>query len=151
MYKCFFIGHRFVPEKIEPLLCQAIHKHITEYGVTEFYVGHYGKFDHMVIRALRKMKELHPQIKNFLLLAYHPTVQPIKKPKGFESTLFIEGQESVPPRFAIARLNRQMIKEADYLISYVQYITDGSYKLLEYAKTRAEKGKPIITNLAAPL
>ena len=39
---CFFIGHREAGPEILPALEAAIEKHISEYGVTEFIVGHYG-------------------------------------------------------------------------------------------------------------
>ena len=34
--RCFFIGHRETSEEIYPALYEAVEKHITEYGVTEF-------------------------------------------------------------------------------------------------------------------
>ena len=47
MKSCFFIGHRNAPETLRPLLDAAIERHISEYGVTEFVAGHYGRFDYM--------------------------------------------------------------------------------------------------------
>lgn len=147
MSKCFFIGHRDTPSEVKPLLLDVINRHITEYGVTQFYVGHNGAFDRMVADTLCQAKKNYPYIENYLLLAYHPAIRNIDKPDGFTSTIFIEGQEKVPPRFAITRLNQQIIREADYLICYVRYITGGSHKLLDFAKARAEKGKLVISNL----
>lgn len=43
MKTCFFIGHRETGERILPALAQEIERHVTEYGVTEFVVGHYGR------------------------------------------------------------------------------------------------------------
>ena len=37
---CYFIGHREAGKDVFPLLVEAVEKHITEYGVTDFYVGH---------------------------------------------------------------------------------------------------------------
>ena len=145
---CFFIGHRDSPEVVKPLLLDHIQKHIIEYGVTKFYVGHYGQFDAMVISALSDMKKRYPHIENSLLLAYHPAVRSVTKPDGFDDTLLIDGQEKAPPRFAITRLNRQMINDVDYLIAYVRVVTDGSHKLFDTAKAKAKKGKLVITNLA---
>ena len=45
MKSCFFIGHRNAPETLLPLLASAVERHITEYGVDDFVVGHYGRFD----------------------------------------------------------------------------------------------------------
>ena len=41
MSTCFFIGHRETSERVLPALIQEVERHITEYGVTEFVVGHY--------------------------------------------------------------------------------------------------------------
>lgn len=53
---CFFIGHRDTPESIQPQLDAAVERHIVEYGVTDFVVGHYGAFDRMAARAVRESK-----------------------------------------------------------------------------------------------
>lgn len=42
MSTCFFIGHRETSDSIFPALVQAVERHVTEYGVTEFIVGHMG-------------------------------------------------------------------------------------------------------------
>ena len=44
MPTCFFLGSRHANSSLSPLLDEAIERHIVEYGVTEFVVGHYGKF-----------------------------------------------------------------------------------------------------------
>ena len=53
---CFFIGHRDAPEDIYAKLREAVADHITEHGVTDFVVGHYGRFDSMAARAVREEK-----------------------------------------------------------------------------------------------
>jgi len=137
--------------EVKPLLLEAIERHITEYGVTDFYVGHYGAFDSMVAKALCEMKNRHPHIKNYLLLAYHPAVRKIDLPKGFDSTILLDGQENSSPRYAITNLNKRIVREVDYLIAYVRYITDGSHNLLNYAMIKEKNGQLIITNLADTL
>lgn len=76
MSTCFFIGHRETSDSIFPALLQAVKRHITEYGVTEFVVGHYGNFDRLAARAVLHAKERHPQVTLFLLLPYHPADRP---------------------------------------------------------------------------
>ena len=44
---CFFIGHRDANVNIYPSLLSEVERHVTEYGVTDFFVGHYGSFDRM--------------------------------------------------------------------------------------------------------
>ena len=148
---CFFIGHRDSPAEIKPLLLQAIEKHITEYGVSDFYVGHHGNFDGYVAAALCEMKKRYPHIKAYLSLAYHPSIQKVDLPKGFDSTIYLEGQENSPPRYAITNRNKQMVRDVGYLIAYSRYITDGSHNLLNYAKAKEKKGQLVITNLADEL
>ena len=53
---CFFIGHRNAPEALRTLLEKAVERHITECEVTEFVVGHYGRFDYMAAGAVRAAK-----------------------------------------------------------------------------------------------
>ena len=59
MKTCFFIGHRETGERILPALAQEIERHVTEYGVTEFVVGHYGGFDRLAASAVREAKKRH--------------------------------------------------------------------------------------------
>ena len=146
--KCYFIGHRDAREDIRQLLHDTIHKHIIEYGVTEFYVGSHGRFDSMTAGALVEMKKKHPHIMIYVVLAYHPALRKVNIPDGFDGSYFPEGQERSSMRYAIPRLNRRMVREADYLIAYVWKITDGSYNLMHYARTQEKKGQLTITNLA---
>ena len=88
MSTCFFIGHRETSDSIFPALVQAVERHVTEYGVTEFIVGHYGNFDRLAARAVLKAKEHHPQVTLFLLLPYHPADRPTPAPKGFDGTFY---------------------------------------------------------------
>jgi len=148
---CFFIGHRDATETVIPLLFETIEKHITEYGVSVFYVGHYGAFDGMVARALVEMKKRYPHISAHLVLAYHPAVRKIDVPAGLDGSVLWEGQEKSPPRHAIVNLNKRMVREVDYLIAFSWKITDGSHNLLDYAMIKEKKGRLIITNLADKL
>lgn len=60
MKSCFFIGHREASTELLPALAEAVEKHITEYGVTEFIVGNYGGFDRISARAVIEAKKRHP-------------------------------------------------------------------------------------------
>ena len=42
---CFFIGHHDTGAGIYPMLLAEVERHIRQYNVTEFFVGHYGRFD----------------------------------------------------------------------------------------------------------
>lgn len=140
---CFFIGHREAGPEILPALEDAIEKHISEYGVTEFIVGHYGGFDRLAARALVSAKKHHPEIRLLMLIPYHPVERPIETPPGFDGTFYPPGMETIPHRFAITQANRYMISQADYLISYVWHPASNARNLLDYAR----KKSICITNL----
>lgn len=134
---CFFIGHREAGPEILPALEDAIEKHISEYGVTEFIAGHYGGFDRLAARALVSAKKRHPDVKLLMLIPYHPAEHPVETPPGFDGTFYPPGMESAPRRFAIVRANRYMIDRSDYLISYVWHPASNARNLLDYARKKA--------------
>ena len=112
---CFFVGHRDAPEAVRPLLAEAVERHIIEYSVTDFIVGHYGRFDAMAAGTVRRSKERHPEVTLTLLLPYYP---PTGDTNDYDSTYFPLGLENVPKPFAIVRANEHMIRSSDYLICY---------------------------------
>lgn len=102
MSTCFFIGHREAPDSLLSPLSAEIERHITEYGVTEFVVGRYGRFDALAAKCVKAAKKLHPEVTLTLLLPYHPYDRPTPTPPGFDGTFYPPGMETVPKRAAIA-------------------------------------------------
>ena len=149
MKSCFFVGHRDAPERIMPLLQEAVERHIAEYGVTEFIVGNYGAFDRMAARAVIRAKERYPGITLLMLLPYHPADHPTEAPPGFDSTYYPQGLERTPRRYAIIRANRYIVDHTDYLIAYAWQAGSNAKKLVEYANGRETKGLIMIENLAS--
>lgn len=147
MKSCFFIGHRNANDEIYSSLAEVVEKHITEHGVTEFIVGHYGRFDSMAARVVIEAKKKYPNIKLLLLLPYHPAERQIKKPEGFDDTYHPMGMENVLRRFAIVRANRYMIDNVDYLISYAWHPASNARELTEYAPRREQRGELKVTVL----
>jgi len=145
---CYFIGHHTAPNDIQERLLEAIERHITEYGVSEFIVGRYGAFDRMVQSALVKAKKRYPDIILRLLIAYHPAEQPIIPPRGFEGTYYPPELESVPRRCAIIRANQFMIKSVDYLICYDKGYVGNTRELVTIAQGQEKEGLIHIENLA---
>lgn len=96
MKTCFFIGHAEADERILPALRLAIERHITQLGVTNFTVGHYGGFDRLAARAVIDAKRQHPKISLTLLLPYHPAERPVKTPPGFDGAFYPPGMEWIP-------------------------------------------------------
>lgn len=131
---CCFFGHREVTHNIRPKLTAIIERLITEEGVTEFYVGNQGQFDSTVYSVLKELKAKFPQIRYTVVLAYMPD-EHIKEVYG-EDTLFPDGLETVPKRFAISKRNDWMIEQSGYAVCYVHKITGGAAKFREKAKKR---------------
>ena len=142
---CFFIGHREASEEIYPVLYGAVKRHIAEYGVTEFIVGHYGGFDRLAASAVKEAKRFCPEVKLTLLLPYHPAERPFPIPDGFDGTFYPPGMERVPRKAAIIRANRYAVDHVDYLIAYVRHPASNARNLLAYAY---RAGKTRITNLS---
>lgn len=136
MKSCFFIGHREAPATLLPVLIQSVEKHISEYGVTEFFVGGYGNFDHLAAKAVISLKQQYPQITLSLLIPYHPAERPIETPPGFDNTYYPPKMEKVPRRLAIVRANRHMVDHVDYLIAYVWHPASNARNLVAYAEKR---------------
>ena len=145
---CFFIGHREAGKDVYPLLVEAVEKHITEYGVTYFYVGHYGGFDRLAAQAAADAKERHPEIRLTLVLPYHPAIRPINTPKGFDGTFYPWEDEKIPKRLAIIKTNQRMVDACDYLITYAYHFLGGTGQIVEYARKREKKEQIHVENLA---
>ena len=145
MKTCFFIGHRDAPEALRPLLSDAVERHITQCGVTEFIVGHYGRFDAMAASAVRAAKQQHPEISLVLLIPYYPYPNDTD---GFDATFYPPGMETVPKPFAIVRTNEYMIRSAAYLLCYDRGQIGKTRDFVGLARQRERKGLIHSENLA---
>ena len=144
---CFFIGHREAPDSLLPTLDAEVERHITEYGVTDFVVGRYGRFDGMAAHCVKAAKKRHPEVTLNLLLPYHPYDRPTPTPPGFDGTFYPLGMETVPKRAAIIRANRYMVEHSDYLIAYVWHPASNARDLVEYAQRYEKLGRMKVTLL----
>ena len=146
MSTCFFIGHREVPETLMGELTAEVKRHIIEYGVTDFVVGRYGRFDALAAKCVKASKKFHPEVTLTLLLPYHPYDRPTPTSPGFDGTFYPPGMETVPKRAAIVRANRYMVEHSEDLIAYVWH--SGNVRdLVEYARKREKQGRIRITLL----
>ena len=144
---CFFIGHRDTNAEIYPSLLAEVERHVTEYGVTDFFVGQYGSFDRMATKAVKEVKERYPEVRLMLVLPYHPAIRPIETPKGFDGTYYPWEDERIPKRLAIIKTNQRMVDTCDYLIAYAFHFLGGSGQIVEYARKREAKELIRVTNL----
>lgn len=148
MKSCFFIGHHDAKAEVYPALRAEVERHITEYGVTTFFVGYYGSFDHMAAQAVKEAKTHHPEVQLMMVLPYHPAIRPIEKPDGYDSTYYPWEGERVPKLLAIVKTNQRMVNDCDYLIAYAWHYLGGSGQIVEYARKREARGLISVTNLA---
>lgn len=144
--RCFLFGHRVITEPIEDSLEKAIDRSIVEFQITKFMVGNYGEFDKLCARKLQKAKEKYPHIHIYSALAYYPEKNKWKSPEKFDGFYFPDGQERVPPKAAIPKLNSYLVDTSDLIICYVSYISNGAYSVLRYAQKKSKR-KPFIINL----
>ena len=141
MPACTFFGHRNCPETTRPKLRETLIDLITNHGVDMFYVGHQGQFDTYVHIELKKLKQEYPQINYAVVLAYMPG----KKTEydDYSDTMLPEGIESVHPRYAISWRNNWMLKQSDYVVTYITHFYGGAAKYAD----RASRTNVTIINL----
>ena len=139
MSVCTFFGHRDCSGLDEDVLAGSIEALIQQ-GVDEFLVGHQGLFDGMVLSCLKKRKEVYRHISFSVVLAYLPTQKPAEDLyQG--CSIYPEGVEIGPPKFAIERRNKWMIDQAAFCLCYIDHTWGGAYK---FAKQAKRKGLTVI-------
>lgn len=142
MCVCTFFGHKDCPDSIRERLRETLIELIIEYHVDMFYVGNQGQFDAIVQGTLRELKKEHPQINYAVVLAYMPGKQ--NKLDIYSDTMLPEGIESVHPRYAIPWRNDWMLRQSDYVVTYITHFWGGA---AQYAVKAVRQGK-IVSNLA---
>ena len=142
MASCTFFGHRESPDSIKPQLKKVLNEFINNHNVDMFYVGNQGQFDAIVRGVLRELKKEYPQINYAVLLAYIPGKQ--NEYDDYSDTMLPEGIENVHPRYAISWRNNWMLRQSDYVVTYITHAWGGA---AQYAAKAARQGKNVI-NLA---
>ncbi len=137
---CTFFGHRDAPQNIKAKLENQIRLLINN-GVKQFLVGNNGFFDFLVQAVLEDISKVHSNINYSIVLSR------INEQAAFGNqnlTLFPEGLENVPPRFAICKRNNWLIANSDIAIVYTINKHSNAYK---WTKKALSKGMTVI-NLA---
>lgn len=128
---CTFFGHKDTPKEIEPTLRSTLIDLIENKNVNAFYVGNNGNFDTMVRHQLEDLSKTYP-ITYSVVLAYLPTEK--NKYDNLTDTIYPEGLETVPKRFAISWRNKWMIQQADIIVTYVTHSFGGAVQFKELAE-----------------
>ena len=141
---CTFFGHRDAPKEIEPTLRSTLLELIENNGVDLFYVGNQGGFDTMVCRVLQELSADY-SFQFYVVLAYMPLKERAVSWANSSLTLFPEGIETVPKRFAITYRNKWMIRQSDFVVTYVTHdIGSGAAQF----KRMAEKSNKTVVNIS---
>ena len=139
MAVCTFFGHRECPDTIKPRLREILVDLIANHGVDIFYVGNQGRFDAIVRSMLRELQKEYPQVDYAVVLAYMPGER--NDYDDYSDTMLPEGIESVHPRYAISWRNNWMLKESDYVVTYITHSWGGAAQYVAKAK---KQGKTVI-------
>ncbi len=145
--RCTFAGHSEIHNSnlIEEIGTTA-KELIIEYGVNEFWVGHYGDFDHYSAKAIRELKQEH-DIELVLVIPYlTKEIEEYKEEyyRNFDAVIMADIPEKTPKKLKIIKANQYMVNKSEFLICYVKNSRGGAAKTLEYAKQKKKK----IYNLA---
>ena len=132
MPACTFFGHRDCPDDIKPRLCEVLVDLIENHSVDMFYVGNHGRFDAIVRGVLQDLQREYPQINYAVVLAYMPGKQ--TEYDDFSDTMLPEGIEAVHPRYAISWRNNWMLKQSDYVVTYITHSWGGAAQYAAIAK-----------------
>lgn len=132
MATCTLFGHRECPDSIKTQLREVLIDLITNHDVDMFYVGNQGRFDAIVRSVLRKLKKEYPQINYAVVLAYMPGRQ--MDYDDYSDTMLPEGIESVHPRYAISWRNNWMLRQSDYVVTYITHSWGGASHFAESAR-----------------
>lgn len=139
MPACTFFGHRDCPDTIKLKLKETLVDLITNHDADIFYVGHQGQFDAHVRSVLRGLKKEYPHIQYAVVLAYMPGKQ--NEYDDYSDTVLPEGIESVYPHYAISWRNNWMLKQSDYVVTYITHTWGGA---AQYAKKASNSGKFVV-------
>lgn len=135
MAACTFLGHKDCPDTVRDNLEEVIKELITDYGVEMFYVGNQGRFDALVRSVLQELKEEYPQIDYAVVLAYMPCNQD----EDAVDTMLPEGIEFVHPRYAISWRNNWMLRQSDYVVTYITHSWGGAVKFADKARKQDKR------------
>ena len=143
MPACTFFGHRDCPSSIKSKLRKVLIDLIESHAVDMFYVGQQGAFDSMVRSVLKELVLLYPHINYAVVLERMPPKRDEFDTRDYSDTMLPEGIETVHPRFAISWRNKWMIKQSDYVVTYVTHSWGGAAQFAELA----EKQKKTVINV----
>ena len=147
MAVCTFFGHHDCPGSVREKLYETISDLIENHGVSMFYVGNHGSFDAIVRSTLRDFQRKYPQIQYAVVLSYLPGKKSEFSYDDYSDTMLPEGIENVPRRFAITWRNKWMIKQSDYVVTYITHSWGGAAQFAEMSKRQKKNVINLLTKI----
>lgn len=115
-----------------------VYKYCTQNRILE-----QGAFDSMIRSVLKELVLLYPHINYAVVLERMPPKGDEFDTRDYSDTMLPEGVEKVHPRFAISWRNKWMIKQSDYVVTYITHSWGGAAQFAELA----EKQKKTVINV----
>lgn len=145
MRACLFGNSQIIDKELERKLRNQLVYAIEVKKIYEFWSGGMGQYDILSAHILKNLKKDYPHIKSYLVLAYLKEANKEREDyikDLYDGTIYPD-LERVPKRFAIAKRNEIMIKESDYFILYVEYISANARNIMN----KVRKSKKEYVNL----
>lgn len=138
LYRCCFAGHSFIRDvSVIQRIMETATDLIENKGVTEFWVGNYGDFDHYATQAILSLKKSYPYLRLELMLPY--LTEDIKQCESYyknryDTILLADMPLNTPAKFKIIKTNEYMINNRGYVITYIKHSWGGAAKTQAYAR-----------------
>lgn len=142
---CFF-GHRTIdtPLLAERELDRIIRKLLLEKPYVEFLVGRDGDFDFLAAAAVKRAKKTIRDDNSALIWILPYTTADLEKNYEAYSSYYDEIEvynSDAHYKAAFQKRNQSMVDRADLVVCYINKISGGAYKAIQYAR---KIGKPIL-------
>ena len=93
--------------------------------------------------VLKNLVSAYPHIRYAVVLERLPSKRDEFDTHDYSDTMFPEGIETVLPRFAISWRNKWMLKQSDYVVTYITHYWGSAAQFAELA----ERQRKVIINL----
>ena len=136
---CTFFGHKDTSQLIKLKLYPVLIDLIENKGVNLFYVGNNGNFDVIVRNTLEKLERNYPHIRYYVVLAYMPNKNDFKNNIDYSKTIYPDGLEKTPLKYAISKRNEWMVNKSDFVVTNVVRNFGGAAKFKRLAERKDKK------------
>jgi len=143
MATCTFFGHHDCPDSAKAKLRDTLIDLIEHHAVDMFYVGRQGAFDAIAHSVLKELVSVYPHINYAVVLERLPPKRDEFDTSDYSDTMLPEGIESVHPRFAISWRNSWMLRQSDFVVTYITHSWGGAAQFAE----KAERQNKTVINL----